>query len=77
MKEKKSHKFPGNWCNPTRKCSTSIKETGAGGSKPNRTCDGRNYDSTSLRKLGASSPELKNMEYTNHQCMSKIFQFLR
>ena len=33
-------------------------------------------DSDSTRKLDASSPELRNMEYTNHQYMSKIFQFL-
>ena len=34
-------------------------------------------NSKSLRKLAASSPELKKMEYTNHHCMSKIFQCLR
>ena len=30
-------------------------------------------NSTSSRKFAASSPELTNMEYTNHQYMSKIF----
>ena len=34
-----------------------------------------NFNSNSTRKLAASSPELRNMEYTNHQHMSKIFQF--
>ena len=34
-------------------------------------------NSTSSRKLAASLPELKNMEYTKHQYMSKIFQCLR
>ena len=41
-------------------------------------CDERKYcNSTSSRKLAASSPELKNMEYTNHRYMGKIFQFLQ
>ena len=36
--------------------------------------DERKYsNSTSSKQLAASSPELKNMEYTNHQYMSKIF----
>ena len=40
--------------------------------------DVRKYSySKSSRKLAASSPELKNMEYTSHQCMSKIFQCLQ
>ena len=40
--------------------------------------DERKYsDSTISRKLAASSPELKNMEYTDHHYMSNIFQFLR
>ena len=40
--------------------------------------DKRKYsDSKSSRKLAAQSPELKNMEYTNHQLMSKIFQCFR
>ena len=92
MKEMKSYKHPGNWCNPTRKCSASMQATGAirqanvpqasrklAQEDQNQTeSDERKYsDSTSSRKLGASSPELKNMEYTNHQSMSKIFQFLR
>ena len=33
-------------------------------------------DSKTSRKLAASSPKLKNMEYTNHHHMSKIFQCL-
>ena len=33
--------------------------------------------SNSTRKLAASSPELRNMEYTNHPYMCKIFQFLQ
>ena len=37
----------------------------------------KHSNSKSTRKLAASSPELKNVEYTNHQYMSKIFQFLR
>ena len=38
--------------------------------------DERKYsNSKSSRKFAASAPELKNMEYTNHQYMSKIFQF--
>ena len=46
---------------------------------PNRTeSDERTYsDSKSSRKLAASSPELKNMEWTNHHYMSKIFQCLQ
>ena len=41
--------------------------------------DERKYpNSTSSRKLAASSPEMKkNLEYTSHQNMSKIFQCLR
>ena len=40
--------------------------------------DEREYsDSTSSRKLAGSSPESKNMEYTNHHYMSKIFQCLQ
>ena len=40
--------------------------------------DERKYsNSKSSRKLAASSPELKNMEFTNHQYMIKIFQGLR
>ena len=31
---------------------------------------------SSTRKLAASSPEIRNMEYTNHQYMSKVFQNL-
>ena len=36
-----------------------------------------NSNSTRRLVLGASSPELKNMAYTNHRYMSKIFQFLQ
>ena len=37
--------------------------------------DERKYsNSNGTRKLAASSPELKNMEYTNHQYMSNKFQ---
>ena len=40
--------------------------------------DERNIrNSTGSRKLAATLPELKNMEYTDHQYMSKIFQFLQ
>ena len=40
--------------------------------------DERKYsNSKSSRKLAASSPELINMEYTNHRYMSKIFECLR
>ena len=33
--------------------------------------------SNSTRKFAASSPELRNTEYTNHQYMTKIFHFLQ
>ena len=35
-----------------------------------------NERSSSPRRLGASLPDLKNMEYTNHQYMEKVFQYL-
>ena len=37
----------------------------------------KHSNSNSTRKLAASSPELRNMEHTTHQCMSEIFQFLQ
>ena len=37
----------------------------------------KQFNSNNTGKLAASSPELRNVEYTNHQYMSKIFQFLR
>ena len=57
----------------TREFSSNQQETGAGESKPNIEYS----HSTGSRKLAASSPELKNMEDTNHQYMSKIFRCLR
>ena len=56
-------KQPGNWCRRIKNQTESDER--------------KNSNSTSSRNLAASSPELKNMEYTHHQCMSKIFQFLR
>ena len=38
---------------------------------------GKHSNSDSTRRLVASTPELRNMEYTNHQHMSKIFHFCR
>ena len=40
--------------------------------------DERKYsNSNSTKQLAASSPEVRNMECTNHQYMSQIFQFLQ
>ena len=61
----------------TRESSASNQETGAGGSKQKESDERKYSDSTSLRKLAASSPELKNMEYRNHRYVGKIFQCLQ
>ena len=37
--------------------------------------EGKHSNSNSTRRILASTPELRNMEYTNYQCMSQIFQF--
>ena len=89
MKEKKSCKHPGNRCYPTTIQKVGYSQAKRQENVPQATrklmledqnqteSDERMYsNSTSSWKL-AASPELKNMEYTNHQYMSKIFQCLR
>ena len=61
----------------TRECSASNQETGAGGSTPITQWWEKHSNSNSTRRLAASTPELKNIEYTNHQYMSKIFRLLQ
>ena len=62
---------------PTRECSTTGNWCGRI-DQLHTDSDERKYSSSnSTRKLAVSSPELRNMEYTNHQYMSKIFQFLQ
>ena len=56
-----------------RECSARNQETGAGGSKPNMKWWRLIFSLHKVNKVAALSPELKYMEYTNHQYMSKIF----
>ena len=55
-------------CRWNKRSRTSIQATGA-------TFRSRILSSESTRECSASTPELKNMEYSNRQYMSKIFQF--
>ena len=72
MKEKKSKEHPRNWCYPTQIRKSDIlqrvdKRTFRKQPGNQTESDEIKYrNSTSSRKLAASSPELKNMEYTNH-----------
>ena len=63
----------------TRDCSSSSWKQHAGGSNSKHTVkrERKHSNSNSTRRLVAPTPELRNMEYTNHQYMSKIFQFLQ
>ena len=90
MKEKKSQQQPGNWCSPSQIQKSDILKRvdkrislktsrKLGPENQNRTeTDERKYsDSKSSRTLAALSPELINLEYTNHHYMSKMFQCLQ
>ena len=55
----------------TREASSSRQETGAERSNPNKE-----ENPPGTRKLAACSPKFRNIEYTNHRYMGKIFRNL-
>ena len=72
----------GSLVNPVNTDGRKEVETAAGNSmredQPQTHSEERKQsNSNSTKRLVASTPELRNMEYTIHQYMSKIFQFLK